>query len=79
MIPHVRGKNHAFEMWVALTKMYHSSNENRKVVLKEKLKAIKMNKPESVSTYLTKVTSVRDELAATGETVAETELVRTTL
>ena len=40
VIPHVRGKNHAFEMWEALTELYQSSNENLKMVLKEKLKAI---------------------------------------
>lgn len=44
VIPHVRGKDHAFEMWEALTNLYQSSNENQKMVLKEKLKAIKMNK-----------------------------------
>ena len=37
VIPHVRGKDHAFEMWEALTKLYQSSNENQKMVLKEKL------------------------------------------
>ena len=79
VIPHVRGKNHAFEVWEALTNLYQSSNENRKMALRDKMKAIKMKGSESVVTYLSRFTDVRDELAAIGETVAKTELVRTTL
>ena len=64
-------------MWTALISLYESSNENRKMVLKEKLKSIKMNGGEGVTTYLTRIYAVRDELAAVGEVVARTELVRT--
>ena len=28
VIPHVRGKDHAFEVWAASTSLYQSSNEN---------------------------------------------------
>jgi hypothetical protein len=42
VIPHVAGKTNVFEMWASLTKLYQSSNENRKMVLREKLKNIKM-------------------------------------
>jgi hypothetical protein len=77
VIPHVTGKSNAYEMWDSLTKLYHSSNENRKMVLREKLKGIKMTKAENVTTYLTKITQVRDELEAVGEVVADSELVRT--
>ena len=79
VIPHVKGKTHAFEMWAALTSLYQSSNENRKMVLREKLKSIKMTKSKNVASCLTKITQVRDELVAIGETVSPIELVRTTL
>jgi len=49
------------------------------MVLKEKLKAIKMAKTDSATTYLTNITSVRDELAAIGEIIAPSELVRIAL
>eukprot|EP00253_Pinus_taeda_P023365 PITA_23365 len=49
------------------------------MVLTEKLKAIKIAKTESATTYLTKITSVRDELAAVGEIIAPIELVRIAL
>ena len=63
IIPHVRGKTYAHEMWTALTNLYQCTNENRKTIRREKLKAIKMAKTDGVTAYLTKITSVRDELA----------------
>ena len=74
-IPHVRGKSNAHEMWTALSNLYQSTNENRKMVLKEKLKNIKMGN-DSAAGYLTKITNVRDELAAIGEAIPTTKLVR---
>ena len=38
IIPHIGQLARAFEMWDSLTKTYQSSNENRKMVLREKLK-----------------------------------------
>ena len=74
-IPHVRGKRLAHEMWTALTNLYQSTNENRKMVLREKLKAIKMAKTDSATAYLTKITNVRDKLTAIREVIPPTELV----
>ena len=52
VIPHISGKDHAHEMWTALTGLFQSSNENRKMILREKLKSIKMVKGEVCMTYL---------------------------
>lgn len=46
---------------------------------KQKLKAIKMKGSKEVVASLTRITNARDELAAIGEIVVETTLVRTTL
>ena len=46
------------------------------MVLKEKLKNIKMGKTDSTAGYLTKITNVRDDLAAIGEAIPPTELVQ---
>lgn len=46
VIPHLLGKDCAFKMWDALTSLYESSNENRKMVLREKLRDTKMTKTE---------------------------------
>jgi hypothetical protein len=50
LIPHLTGKENAYEMWESLTKLYQSTNENRKMVLREKLKSIKMTNAENVIT-----------------------------
>ena len=56
VIPHISRKDHANKMWTALTNLYQSSNENRKMVLREKLKSIHMNKGENMTTYLARIT-----------------------
>ena len=59
--------------------MYQGSNENRKMVLREKLKSIKMAKSKNVASYLTRITQVRDDPGTTGEVVASSKLVWTAL
>jgi hypothetical protein len=79
LIPHVTRKTNAYEMWESLTKLYQSTNENWKMVLREKLKSIRKTKTEKVVTYLTRLTQVRDELGVVGEAIVDNELVRTIL
>ena len=79
VIPHVAGKSNAFDMWASLTKLYMSTNENRKMVLREKLRDIRTAENEKVSSYLTRNTKVRDELSVVGEAATDGELVRAAL
>jgi hypothetical protein len=79
IIRHVSSKTYVHEMWTALKNLFQNSNENRKMVLREKLKSIKMTKSESVTGYLSRITQVRDELGAVGEVIPSAELVRTAL
>ena len=46
-------------MWSALTGLFESTNENRKMVLREKLKNIKMVKGEVCMAYVTRISQVR--------------------
>jgi hypothetical protein len=62
-----------------LTKLYQNSNENQKMVLREKLRNKKMTEIEKVSSYLTIITQVRDELGAVGEVILDGEMVKTAL
>jgi hypothetical protein len=66
LIPHFVEKKTAKEMWDALKILFEAKNENRKMVLKDKLHDTKMGKGESVSPYLTRVAQVKDEVAAIG-------------
>jgi hypothetical protein len=79
VIPHLTGKDYAFEMWASLCKLYQSPNQNRKMVMQEKLKGIQMLNSESVTSYLGRFTQIRDELAVVEEIVDPNFLVRTAL
>jgi hypothetical protein len=79
LIPHLAEKKTAKEMWEALKNLYEAKNENHKMALKDKLHSIKMTKGESVVPYLTRLAQVKDELAAVGEVISDSELVRIAL
>jgi hypothetical protein len=79
IIPHVTGKAHAYQMWAALIGLYESSNENRKMVLHERLRSIRMLKDESISSFPARFTQIRDELGAVGEVIQPNSLVRQAL
>jgi hypothetical protein len=66
-------------MWDALKNLFEAKNENRKMALKAKLHDTKTAKEKSVSSYLTRVAQVKDELAAVGEVISDSELVRIAL
>ena len=76
VIPHVTGKSHAFDIWKDLCTLYQSKNQNKNIVLREKLRNTKMTDVDTVTTYLTKISQVRDELGVAGEKVEDEELVR---
>ena len=79
LIPHVAEKNTAYEMWNILKGLYEAKNENRIMALKEKLQGTKMAKGEGATSFLTWVAQVKDELAAVGEVISDSELVRIAL
>jgi hypothetical protein len=79
LIPHISEKKLAREMFVALTNLFQSSNTNKKMLLREKLRDTKMIKSNTVTNYLTKITQVHDQLAVVGEVMSEEELVRMAL
>ena len=76
LIPHLAEKKTTKKMWDALKSLFEAKNENRKMALKAKLHDTKMGKEESVSSYITQVAQVKDELAAIGEVISNSELGR---
>lgn len=75
IIPHLIGKNKAKEMWTTIIGLYQGSSMARKLVLKDKLKSIKMSKSNSVVSYFSKFSNVKEELAGVGEIVSDRDLV----
>jgi hypothetical protein len=49
------------------------------MLLRVKLRSMKLDKRDSIFTYLTKLAQIKDELETMGEAVDETKLMRTTL
>ena len=75
IVPHLSGKKTTTEMWTTLESLYQSKNENRKMVLQERMRSTKMAKGEGVVPYLTRLTQIRDELGAVGSKTMDEELV----
>ena len=75
IVSSLHGKATPFAMWKALTDLFQSSNDHRKLALKYKLRKIKMEKGENIPKYLTKFVQCRDELGSVGIIVLDDDLV----
>jgi hypothetical protein len=75
----VAEKTSTKEMYDSLVALFQSDNVNQKMILKNKLRDCRMNRSDNVTTYLMRITQIRDQLAAVGETVVEPELVNVAL
>jgi 2-phosphoglycerate kinase len=79
LIPHLVEKNKSKEMWHALKKLYENKDKIRKMALRDKLLSTRMDKGESVASYLTWMRQVKDELRVVGEIVTDSEFVHIAL
>jgi len=58
-----------------LKDLYQNNSNQRKLALKDKFQKIKCEKGDSISTYLNKLTTCRDELGSVGITTADDDMV----
>ena len=75
IVSSLHGKTTPFLMWKALTELFQSISDQRKLALKDKLRKIKMEKNDTIPIYLTKFVHCRDELGSVGINVDEEDLV----
>eukprot|EP00253_Pinus_taeda_P024896 PITA_24896 len=68
IVSSLHGKDTPFSMWKTLKDLYQNKNNQRKLELKDKLRKIKCEKGDTISTYLNKLTTCRDELGSVGIT-----------
>ena len=54
IVSSLHGKAYPFLTWKALTYLFQSKSDQRKLALKDKLRNIKMEKGDSIPKYLTK-------------------------
>jgi hypothetical protein len=62
-------------MWKVLTDLFQNSSNHRKLVLKDKLRKIKMEKGDTIPKYLMKFVQCWDELGSVGITITADDLV----
>ena len=79
IVSSLHGKDTPFSMWKTLKDLYQNSSNQRKSTLKDKLWRIKMEKGDTMSTYLNKLTTYRRELGSVGITTADDDMVSLTL
>ena len=67
------------EMYDKLVNMFKANNTNQVLFFKNQLKNLKKGRDESVQSYFLKLTEIKNNLLAIGETIADREMVLTTL
>ena len=79
LIPHLVEKQSAIEMFKALVDLFQSDNLNRKMILRNKLRSIRMSRSDKVTSYFMRITQTHDQLVAIGEKVDDIGLVNVAL
>jgi hypothetical protein len=79
LLPHIATLKTTYEMYDALKNMFESNNTLRALTLKNQLQHIKMTKADIVATFFMKISEIKDQLGAIGETISDIELVLTNL
>ena len=67
MIPHVSYLMNPKKMFDALSQLYEGKNINRKMTLRTQLKNVKMQDSESIQSYFTRVSQIREPTEAIGD------------
>ena len=66
-------------MYVKLVLMFKANNENQVLFLKNQLKNLNNGRDDSVQSYFLKLTEIRNNSLAIGETIVDREMVLTAL
>ena len=77
VMPNITSLKTAKECFDTLVNLYEKKALSQKRVLKKRLQTLKLNKDESVGSFFTRITQVRDQLIAIGITVDDDDLVQT--
>jgi hypothetical protein len=79
LIPHISELQTIRQMYEALNRLYGSKYISQNLSLKNQLCNMKMENSESVTSYLMRVSQIRDQLVVIGDVISDKELVTTTL
>ena len=79
LIPRVSSRRTPKEMFDAISSLFEGRNINRNMTLRNQLKSVKVQKLETMQSYFTRVSQIKEQLEAIGDMVEEAEVVMTTL
>jgi hypothetical protein len=79
LLPCISTLKTTYEMYDALKNMFESNNTNRALTLKHQVQNIKMTKADTIVIFFMKISEIKDQLGAIGETITNRELVMITL
>ena len=79
LIPHVSSLKTPDEVFDALVKLFEGKNINRKMKLRNLSKNVNIHNIETMQSYFTRVSQIKEQLEAVKENVEEGEIVMTTL
>ena len=66
-------------MFDSLTKLFEYKNLNQKMALRKQLKNVKIQNTDTIQSYFTRVSQIKEKLEAVEEKVENVEVVITTL
>ena len=66
-------------MFDALTKLFEGKNINQKMTLRNQLKNVKIQNEETIQSYFTRVSQIKEQLEAVDEEVENVDIKMTTL
>ena len=75
IVSSLHGKDTPFSMWKTLKDLYQNISDQRRLVLKDKLRRIKIEKGDTISTYLNRPTTYEDEISSVVITTANDDMV----
>jgi hypothetical protein len=78
LIPHVSSLITPKQMFDALSRLYEGKNIKRKMTLRTQLKNVEMQSSETIQSYITRVSQIKEPLEAIRDTIEEAKLVMTT-
>ena len=67
------------DIFDSLTKLFEGKNINQKMTLRKQLKNLKIQNAETIQSYFTRVSQIKEQIEAVKEEVENTEVVIATL
>ena len=72
LIPQVSSRKTPKEMFDALSSLFEGNNINKRMTLRNQLKGVKIQKEETIQSYFTSVSQIKEQLDVIGDMVEET-------